>query len=119
MVFDIFLVHLFAPNFPICLQRRDIPAPDAQLDTKQLLTYLPNPGTIGLITSFYFAFAFAKPNEPFIPREGVEANLFFPSGLNDPRNRALVTYRNALIQFINARAVLPNLTQQWPLNVES
>ncbi len=119
MVFPTFLAHLFAPNFPICLQRRDIPEPHAQIDTKELLTYLPNPETIGLITSFYFAFAFAKTNEPFIPREGVEANLFFPSGMSDPRNRALVAYRNALIQFINARAVLPNMMEQWPLNVES
>jgi Lipoxygenase len=119
MVFATFLVHLFAPNYPICLQRRDIPESSAELDTKQLLTYLPNAETIGLITSFYFAFAFAKPNEPFIPQEGVEANLFFPSGMSDPRNRALVDYRNALAQFINARAVLPNITGQWPLNVES
>jgi hypothetical protein len=119
MVFQTFMVHCFAPNFPICLQRRDIPEPGDQVSTKQLISYLPNAETIGLITSFYFSFSFAKPNEPFVPKEGAEANLFFPSGMNDPRNRALVAYRNALVQFVNARAVLPDIIGQWPLNVES
>ena len=84
-----------------------------------MLTYLPNAETIGLITAFYFGFAFVKPAESFVPKDGVETNLFFPSGLKDPRNRALVAYRNALVQFINSRALLPNITYQWPLNVES
>jgi hypothetical protein len=114
-----FLVHLFSPNYPICLQRRDIPEPDAELDTKQLLTYLPNIRTIGVMASFYFSFNFTKPYEPFVPPEGVEARLYFPSGLKDARNRALVAYRNALIQFINARAILPDQISQWPLNVET
>ena len=71
------------------------------------------------MASFYFSFAFTKPYEPFVPPEGVEAHLYFPSGLNDARNRALVAYRNALIQFVNARAVLPDQIGQWPLNVET
>jgi hypothetical protein len=112
------LVHFFAPNFPLCLQRRDIPDPSASLDTKQLLTYLPNTGTLGVIASFYFSFVFAKPYEPFVPKDGVEADLFFPSGMSDPRNRALVAYRNALVQFINSRSILPDQVGQWPLNIE-
>jgi len=112
------LIHLFAPSYPMCLHRREIPDPADPLDTAQLLTFLPHTGTIGTVASFYFSFIFAKPYEPFIPREGVEANLFFPGGMGDPRNRALVTYRNELIQFINARAVLPGQVYQWPLNIE-
>ena len=112
------LIHMFAASYPMCLLRRDIPDPATELDTKQLLTFLPNTGMIGIFASFYFSFVFAKPYEPFVPREGVEANLFFPSGMKDARNRALVTYRNALIQFINARAVLPDQVRQWPLNIE-
>jgi len=112
------LIHLFVPNYLMALQRRDIPEPEADLDTKQLLTYLPNTGTIGIMARFYFTFVLAKPYEPFVPREGAEADLFFPSGLNDPRNRALVAYRNALLQFVNARAILPNQIGHWPLNIE-
>jgi hypothetical protein len=119
MVFPTFLVHLFGSNFPVCLQRRDIPEPDANLDTKQLLSYLPNCETIGLITAFYFGFAFVKPAESFVPKDGVDTNLFFPSGLKDPRNRALVEYRSALVRFINTRGLLPNIIDKWPLNVES
>jgi hypothetical protein len=119
MAFPTFFAHLFAANFPLCLQRRDIPEPDAELDTKQLLTYLPNTQTMGLMASFFFQFSFTKPYEPFVPREGVEAKLYFPSGMKDPRNRALVAYRNALIEFINERAILPDQIHQWPLNVET
>jgi hypothetical protein len=118
MPFSGVLAHLFCSNFPLCLQRRDIPEPDAAIDTKQLLTYLPNTQTIGLTASFYFQFVFTGPTEPFIPRDGVEADLFFPSGMNDPRNRALVAYRNAVVQFIKAREVFPGYLHQWPLNVE-
>jgi hypothetical protein len=74
---------------------------------------------MGLMASFFFQFSFTKPYEPFVPREGVEAKLYFPSGLEDPRNRALVAYRNALIKFINERAILPDQIHQWPLNVET
>jgi len=119
MVFPTFIVHLFASNFPVCLQRRDIPEPDSSVDTKELLSYLPNAETIGLITAFYFGFAFVKPAESFIPKDGADSNLFFPGGLQDRRNQALVDYRNALMRFIDSRALLPDITYQWPLNVES
>ena len=112
------LIHLFAPSYPMCLQRREIPDPADELDTAQLLTFLPHTETIGTVASFYFSFIFAKPYEPFVPKDGVEANLFFPGGMKDARNRALVTYRNSLIRFINARAVLPDQVYQWPLNIE-
>ncbi len=112
------LIHLFVPNYPMALQRRDIPEPEAQLDTRQLLTYMPNTGTLGIIARFYFSFVLAKPYEPFVPQEAVDANLFFPSGMNDPRNRALVAYRNTLNEFVAARAILPNQIGQWPLSIE-
>jgi hypothetical protein len=112
------LIHLFVPNYPMALRRRDIPDPAEQLDTKRLLTYLPNTGTLGVIARFYFSFVLAKPYEPFVPPKGVDTNLFFPSGMSDPRNRALIAYRNTLNQFVAARAILPNQIGQWPLNIE-
>jgi hypothetical protein len=119
MVFETTLVHLFAANFPICLQRRDIPDLNAQISTKELMTYLPNTQTIGLMASFYYTFGFSKPLEPFVPKEGVEAKLFFPGGTGDPRNRALIAYRNALVEFVKPRAIIPDAVYQWPLNVET
>jgi Lipoxygenase len=117
-VFTTTLVHLFQSNFSICLQRRDIPEPDAELNTKQLLTFMPNTETVGIMAGFYFSFAFTKPYEPFVPKD-LESNLFFPSSMDDPRNRALVAYRIALIEFVADRQIVPDQVYQWPLNVET
>jgi hypothetical protein len=68
----------FTANFPHCLQRTDIPKPSARIDTKTLLTYLPNAETIGEAVNFYFIFVFSPPYEPFIPLDGADTNLFFP-----------------------------------------
>jgi len=120
MAFPTLLAHLFVANFPICLQRRDIPTPDTHIGIRELMTYLPNTGTIGQSAAFFYTFAFGKPYEPFIPQGAVTDNLFFPGGLLDARNRALVAYRNKVIQFINARAIVPfDEIHQWPLNVET
>jgi Lipoxygenase len=109
----------FVANFPHCLQRQDIPAPSQTLDTKALLAYLPNTNTISEAINFYFTFVFSPPYEPFIPLSGVTTGLFFPGGPNDPRNQALVQFRNSLVTFINDYQ--PGCPQrfQWPLNVET
>jgi hypothetical protein len=108
----------FVPNFPHCLQRTDIPGPRARIGTRRLLSYLPNTETIGEAVDFYFTFVFSPPYVPFIPFGGVGEELFFPGGLGDRRNRALVELRQGLARFINDYQ--PGMPQrfQWPLNVE-
>ncbi len=109
----------FVPNFPHCLQRTDIPSPDARIRTKELLSYLPNTNTISQAVTFYFTFAFSTPYQPFIPLGGIGQELFFPGGPGDKRNRALVDLRKGLAAFINDYQ--PDLPQrfQWPRNIET
>lgn len=110
----------FVGNFPPCLQDAAIPLPSAVFDTRGLLRYLPNTGTIGGMVTFYYTFGFSVPYESFVPMNGVEANLFFPGGLADPRNQALVKYRRAIIA-MNTELSAPEAPQigQWPLNIET
>jgi len=112
-------VQTFVANFPPCLQRTEIPEPTDILTTTQLLEYLPKTGTIGKMMTFYNTFIFSKPYVPFIPEKGVTADLFFPGGQNDPRNKALIAYREALIEYI--KDLEPDAPQihQWPLNIET
>jgi hypothetical protein len=111
----------FIPNFPPCLQNATVPNSGQSISTKQLLQYLPMTGTMGAELTFYNTFAFSVPYVPFIPLEGIESNLFFPGGLNDPRNQALVTYRKAIKatnEDISSPFFCPQITQ-WPLNIET
>jgi len=111
----------FIANFPPCLQKSAIPEPSSEFDTKQLFEWLPKTGVIGKMITFYFIFVFSSPYKPFIPATGIESNLFFPNGLNDPRNQALVKYRQVVLYFIKAQYLPPNSPQigQWPLNIET
>jgi len=110
----------FTANFPPCLQDSRLPAPQEKVDTKSLLKFLPKTGIIGKMVNFYFTFVFSPPYEPFIPANGVESNLFFPTGLGDPRNAALVTRRKKLISFIEQQyeARHPQVSQ-WPMSIET
>jgi len=113
-------VLTFTANFPPCLQSSRLPSPQQQLHTKQLLAFLPKTGTIGQMMNFYFIFVFSAPYVSFIPPMGVEADLFFPSGLADPRNAALVTRRKDLISFIEKTYEPANPQfSQWPMNIET
>jgi hypothetical protein len=109
----------FVANFPPCLQISEIPAPTTQIDTKQLLAYLPNTETIGEAVNFYFIFVFSPPYEPLIPLAGVEANLFFPNGVQDPRNQALIQFRSDMLKLIKRYEPETPQLFQWPLNIET
>jgi hypothetical protein len=110
----------FIPNFPPCLQNATVPNPGQSISTKQLLQYLPMTGTMGAELTFYNTFAFSVPYVPFIPLEGIESKLFFSGGLSDPRNQALVKYREAIGAMIGeiSSPFCPQFTQ-WPLNIET
>ena len=108
----------FVANFPPCLQRSDIPSPDSEFDTKHLLSYLPKTGTIREMINFYFTFIFSAPYEPFIPLDGIETALFFDHNPNEPRNQALINYRNTVMAFIESFQKTPQI-YQWPLNIET
>jgi len=109
----------FVANYPPCLQRRDIPRPNVKLSTAELMEYMPKTGTIGEMMTFYTTFVFSSPYVPFIPKKGVKADLFFPGGQRDPRNKALIAFREKIIAFM--REYEPESSQfgQWPLNIET
>ncbi len=108
----------FASNYPHCLQRTDIPSPKDRIGTTRLLSYLPNTETISEAVTFYYTFAFSTPYEPFIPFGGAGAELFFPGGSGDGRNRALIDFRKGLADFIDDYQ--PGMSQrfQWPRGPE-
>lgn len=109
----------FIGNFPPCLQRTERPDPNQELSTKELMTYLPNVGTIGEMMDFYNTFSFSAPYEPLLPLEGIERNLFFDAGNpTDPRNIALIKFRKDINDFMN-KYVGDGLVHQWPLNIET
>jgi hypothetical protein len=112
-------VATFQANYPMCLQRTDIPSPRARISTTELLSYLPNTDTISAAVGFFFTFAFSAPYVPFIPLNGVGENLFFPGGIADKRNQALRELRRGLAAFIDDYQ--PDMPQrfQWPLNIET
>jgi len=128
----------FVSNFPPCLQHISLPNPEDNLTTKELLGFLPRTGTIGAMATFYFTFVFSKPSISFVPPGGVQTDLFFPGGEDDPRNKALIEYRETLIDFIHAYILAqqkalaklaksetgegeddPQQIHQWPLNIET
>ena len=87
--------------------------------TASLLKMLPWTETLGELVNFYFTFVFSVPYESFIPLGGVETELPFPNGMKDARNRALVVFRNRLIEFINDYEPDNPQIYQWPLNIET
>jgi hypothetical protein len=118
----------FVGNFPPCLQSAHIPESTIVFDTKELLQYMPNTGTIGEMITFYYTFVDSAPYEPIIPFMGVDDSLFFDGGKDSANNRALITLRNELVDFMkyytesNAIPGMPaNSTQihQWPMSIET
>jgi hypothetical protein len=109
----------FISNFPHCLQRTDIPSPNARLSTQRLLSYLPNTDTIGVAMTFYFIFAFSPPYQPFIPLTGNDTELFYPGGAGARRNQALIRFRKGLASFITDFEPDGPQLFQWPRNIET
>lgn len=109
----------FVGNYPPCLQDASIPAPDSTMTTKQLLERMPATGTIAGMVTFYFTFSFSVPYKQLIPIAGLDEDLFFPGGMDDERNKALVLFRRSMAEFI--RSYSPDSPQlyQWPLNIET
>jgi hypothetical protein len=97
-----------------------LPSSHQQIETKELLAFLPKTGTIRQMVNFYFVFVFSAPYVSFIPPVGVETDLFFPLGLADPRNVVLVARRKDLISFIENtyEPANPQLSQ-WAMNIET
>jgi Lipoxygenase len=127
----------FVSNYPPCLQSADIPEPDERVGPERLLELLPNTGTIGGMTTFYFTFVYSKPYEPLIPKDGPTTDLYFPEEQQNC-NEALVTYRTRIGEFVDeytaawnetlariresAPGPLPSYAEhqagQWPLSIE-
>ena len=115
----------FVANFPPCLQRTDVPRPDSVMDEKALLAYLPNTGTIGSMVNFLFTFAFSRPYVPFIPLDGIDAELSFTGASAHACNDALIAFRRDLEAFMTLWANEsdvqgpPAQVHQWELNIET
>ena len=116
----------FVANFPPCLQRDDLPSPDAALSTSELLKYLPNLRTIAEICQFYFIFVFAGPFQPLLAG-GNKRDLYFPT--KDGLDTATTVYQNRIIDFAadfdkaNTPPGYPpsdreNLRKQWERSIE-
>lgn len=87
----------FVANFPPCLQSDEIPKPTDSVSPADLLPFLPNTGTIGGMTTFYFTFAYSQPYAQLIPSGGPTADQYF----TDPScNAALVAYRKKIGDFV-------------------
>jgi Lipoxygenase len=117
----------FVANYPPCLQKDLIPDPQSDFNAEELLQYLPNTGVLGEMVNFYFTFVNTAPYNTFVPLEGVSGDLFFNGGVKDPKNQALVQFRQDLIKFIqeyteeNCFPDMPTTNaqfHQWSLSVE-
>jgi hypothetical protein len=108
----------FAPNYPPCLQNTTIPDPAAPLSTADLLTYLPNTGTLGSLISFYYTFAYNAPYLPLVPNKGPADELFFDQIKYPTANQALIDFRKGIESFIAWFQPDWAQTGQWPRNIE-
>lgn len=108
----------FVANYPPCLQDARIPAPSETIDQKRLLNYLPNTGTIGEMMTFYFIFTYSVPYNPLIPLFGVNQDLYFDDP-NDPRNAALIEFRESIKEFIQKYDSEAPMIHQWPASIET
>lgn len=108
----------FLANYPPCLQDSRIPAPSETIDQKRLLNYLPNTGTIGEMMTFYYIFTYSAPYNPLIPLFGVKEDLYFDDP-NDPRNAALIEFRESIRDFIENYDTAAPMVHQWPASIET
>ena len=106
----------FVANFPPCLQDATIPEPTDSFDTRALLRYLPNTGSIGTMVHFYFTFSFSTPYVPLVPIAGPETELFFDDVAS---NDALIELRRFITGFIEGFEPETPQIWQWPRNIET
>ncbi len=110
----------FVPNSPPCLQRTDIPSPTDDLSMTELLTYLPQTGSIGEMITFLFTFVFSAPYVPYLPIAGNESELIWGDDPTELRNAALIKLRGLMADFMtNYEAPASPDLYQWPRNVET
>jgi len=108
----------FAPNYPPCLQSTGIPDPSTPLSTADLLKYLPNTGTLGNLTTFYYIFSYNAPYVPLVPYKGPEDELFFDQSQYPGANQALIDFRKGIESFISSFQPDWVQTGQWERNIE-
>lgn len=108
----------FVANYPPCLQDARIPAASESIDMERLLSYLPNTGTIGEMMTFYFIFTYSVPYNPLIPLFGVNQDLYFDPP-SDPRNAALIEFRESIKTFIENYDTKAPMVHQWPASIET
>jgi hypothetical protein len=74
---------------------------------------------------FLFAFAFSTPYMPFIPLDGIDADLSFTGASAHACNDALIQFRSDLEAFMTLWAKdlgvegPPAQVHTWPLNIET
>lgn len=106
----------FVANFPPCLQNNALLDPTDVLTQEELLTFLPNTGTIGSMVTFLFTFVFSAPSESFIPAKGIDQDLFFDNAVF---NEALIRFRQKLEAVIKEYDSDDQMIHQWPRNIET
>jgi len=113
-------VLCFVSNYPPCLQNKDIPKPSHVFDKKGelLVKYLPNTGTIGEMMTFYYIFTYSAPYKPLLPLLGNDTSLYFKDP-DDPRNIALIKFRNQVGEFVRKYDPDAPLVHQWPASIET
>ncbi len=109
----------FVANFPPCLQLTDIPPANQPINTEELLRYLPKTGAIGEMMTFYFTFVFSAPYVPFLPLAGDNTELIFGDDPTEPRNVALIAFREYIRNFITGYDAPTPQYYQWPRNIET
>ncbi len=90
----------FVANFPPCLQSAVIPEPGTSVNPAELLPFLPNTGTCGAMTTFFYTFVYSAPYVPLIPSGGIQTDPYFPPS-QAPCNAALFKFRQDIHDFVD------------------
>jgi len=108
----------FVSNYPPCLQDSNLPKSTDDVSMEKLLRHLPNTGTIGEMLTFYYIFIYSAPKDQLLPLLGNDTDLYFENP-DDPRNLALIAFRNGVDGFLDNYMGGDNLKHQWPSSIET
>ena len=108
----------FVSNYPPCLQDTKLPSPTDTVTKGSLMRHLPNTGTIGEMLTFYYIFIYSAPKDQLMPLYGNDTSLYFDDP-KDPRNLALIKFRNGVDSFLKGYMGGDNLMHQWPSSIET